>query len=147
MAIANIYLTFNGNCEKAFRFYESVFGSELSIMRYKDAPSQQGMPSMDDRMGERILHSTLPLSKETSIMGSDTGPETHDLFQQGNNFSISLGTHSAEEARRIFQALSEDGDVIMPLGKTFWTELFGMVTDKFGISWMVNLEARETGME
>ncbi len=141
MTTVNIYLNFNGNCEEAFNFYKSVFGGEFSyIGKFKDMPAQEGMP-VSKEMEDRIMHVSLPISKETMIMGSDTGGEWASSFQQGNNFSISINTNSKEEADRLFNRLSEGGKVTMPLDNTFWGDYFGMFTDKFGINWMVSFNA------
>jgi PhnB protein len=138
MALVNVYLTFNGNCEEAFTFYKSVFGGEFPyIGRFKDMP-----PSEDGKVSEadmnKIMHVSLPISKETMLMGSDTGGEWASSFTQGNNFSISVNADSKEEADKIFNALSAGGQVTMPLNNTFWGDYFGMLTDKFGINWMMS---------
>jgi PhnB protein len=143
MATVNIYLTFNGNCEEAFNFYKSVFGGEFPyIGRFKDMP-----PGEDAKLnpGEdnRIMHVSLPISKETMLMGSDTGGEWATGYLQGNNFSISITADSKEEAEKLFNGLSAGGKVTMPLAKTFWSECFGMFTDKFGISWMMSFDERK----
>ena len=143
MATVNIYLTFNGNCEEAFNFYRSVFGGEFPyIGRFKDMP-----PGEDSKLnpGEenRIMHVSLPISKETELMGSDTGGEWATDYKQGNNFTISITANSREEADKLFKGLSAGGTVTMPLGKTFWSECFGMFTDKFGISWMMSFDERK----
>ena len=147
MTTVNIYLNFNGNCEKAFNFYKSVFGGEFPyIGRFGDMPPQEGLPPMPKEMESRIMHVSLPISKETMLMGSDTGGEWAPSFQQGNNFSISITTDSKEEADRLFNGLSDGGKVTMPLSKTFWSEHFGMLTDKFGINWMVSLDSGQQNM-
>jgi PhnB protein len=138
MATLNIYLTFNGNCEEAFKFYQSVFGGEIPYMgRFKDMP-----PGEESKLnpGEenRIMHVSLPISKETMLMGSDTGGEWASGYTQGNNFSISITAESREEAEKLFNGLSNGGMVTMPLNKTFWADSFGMLTDKFGINWMMS---------
>jgi PhnB protein len=139
MTVVNTYLNFNGNCEEAFNFYRSVFGGEFSyIGRFKDMPPQEGMPPLSAEMGNKIMHVSLPVSKETMLMGSDTGGEWAPSFQQGNNFSVSIGTDNKEEADRLFKGLSEGGKVTMPLSDTFWGDYFGMFTDRFGINWMVS---------
>ena len=143
MTTVNIYLNFNGNCEEAFLFYKSVFGSEFSYLgRFKDMPPQEGMPPLPKGMENMIMHVGLPISKETMIMGSDTGGEWAPAFHQGNNFSISITTDSKEEADRLFYGLSEDGQIIMPLNVTFWGDYYGMFTDKFGVSWMVSYNTK-----
>ncbi len=138
MATVNVYLSFNGTCEAAFDFYKSVFGGEFNyIGRFKDMPSSdQPIP---DSVKDKIMHVGLPISKETMLLGCDM-PEsmTGQKFIAGNNFSICINTTSVEESQRIFNALSADGIITMPLEKTFWSPLFGMVTDKFGINWMVD---------
>lgn len=138
MTTVNIYLTFNGSCEEAFNFYKSVFGGEFSYLgRFKDMPDGVGKPVLQEDL-EKIMHVGLPISKETIIMGSDTGGEWSSSFSQGNNFSVSITTDSKENADKFFNGLSAGGQVTMSLNKTFWGEYFGMFTDKFGINWMVS---------
>ena len=139
MAELNVYLTFDGDCEAAFNFYHSVFGGQIPhIGRFGEMPPQEGMPPLSDEVKNRIMHVSLPISKETVLMGSDTMPGMP--FTKGNNFSLSVNAHSREEAEKLFNALSEGGTVTMPLADTFWGAYFGMWTDKFGINWMVNYD-------
>ncbi|MBE0639014.1 MAG: VOC family protein [Bacteroidales bacterium] len=138
MTTINPYLTFNGNCEEAFNFYKSVFGGEFPyIGRFKDMPA--GSPVPDD-MKEKIMHVSLPISKETTLMGSDASETFGQTANFGDNISLSVNTDSEEEATSLFAALSEGGRITMPLEKTFWNALFGMCTDQFGINWMVNYD-------
>lgn len=144
MTKVNTYITFDGNCEDAFIFYKSVLGGEFSyIGRFKEMPPHEGMPPMTAEEGEKIMHVSLPVSKETILSGSDTVGEWCAYLIKGNNFSVSIGTDSREEADRIFNGLSEDGKVTMPMDKTFWVPYFGMFTDKFGINWMVSFEEQQ----
>jgi PhnB protein len=144
MASVNVYLNFYGNCEEAFTFYKSIFGGEYPyIGRFKDMPPQEGMPAMPEEMGNRIMHVSLPISKETMIMGSDTGGEWAANYKQGNNFAISINASSKEEADRLFNGLSQGGQVTMPLNNTFWGDYFGMFTDKFGINWMMSYNEQQ----
>jgi PhnB protein len=144
MTTVNIYLNFKGNCEEAFNFYKSVFGGDFPyIGRFKDMPPQEGMPALSKEMETMIMHVSLPISKETMLMGSDTGGEWAPGYQQGNNFSISINTDSKEEADRLFKGLSSGGKVTMPQGDTFWGDYFGMFTDKFGINWMVSYNKQQ----
>lgn len=137
MATVNPYLNFGGNCEEAFNFYQSVFGGEFaSKMRFKDMPSEH--PTAESE-GEKIVHVSLPIGQGTILMGSDR-PEAMGPGTIGNNFSISINTESEEEATKLFNRLSADGQVTMPLEKAFWGAYFGMLTDKFGIQWMVNYD-------
>ncbi|MBS2211329.1 VOC family protein [Carboxylicivirga mesophila] len=138
MATINPYVNFNGSCEDAFNFYRNVFGGDFEYVgRYKDMPSEKPISEAD---ANKIMHISLRISKETVLMGSDT----HEAFGQpcvpGTNISISVNTDSEKEAENIFNSLSADGQIIMPLGKTFWGSYFGMFTDKFGINWMVSYD-------
>lgn len=147
MAELNVYLTFDGECEEAFKFYQSVLGGEIPYMgRFGDMPEEEGMPPLPDEAKNRIMHVSLPISKETVLMGSDSMPGVHQI-NKGNNFSLSLNAHSREEAERLFNGLSEGGTVTMPLADTFWGAYFGMWTDKFGINWMVNYDDPEKKIE
>lgn len=138
MTTVNIYLNYNGTCEEAFNFYKSVFGGEFGyIGRFKDMPSEGG-PKVDPSEGDRIMHVSLPISKETMLMGSDTGAAWASNFSQGTNYSISINTDAKGEADRLFNGLSSGGKVTMPMNNTFWGDYFGMFTDKFGVHWMVS---------
>lgn len=140
MTTVNTYLTFDGNCEEAFLFYQSVFGGEFPyIGKFGEMPPQEGMPPLSEEDKNRILHISLPISSETMIMGSDIMSGMQKL-NVGNNFSLSLDVDSKEEANKLFGKLSVGGTVTMPLEDTFWGAYFGMWTDKFGINWMVNYD-------
>ncbi len=143
MTTVNIYLNFNGNCEEAFLFYKSVFGGEFPYVgRYNDMPPQEGMPSPSQEMSEKIMHISLPISKETQLMGSDMIGDCSSESKQ-NNFSIAIAIDSKSEADRLFSELSKGGKITMPMNTTFWGAYFGMLTDKFGINWMVNFDTKE----
>ena len=137
MATTNTYLNFKGNCEEAFNFYKSVFGGEFNyIGKFGDMPPQEGQ-TMSEEEANKIMHVSLPIG--TSIlMGSDTGGEWAPTFIQGNNFSISIGAESKEEADRLYEGLSDGGKATMPMADTFWGDYFGMFEDKFGINWMIS---------
>jgi PhnB protein len=145
MTVVNPYLTFNGNCEEAFHFYKSVFGGEFPyIGRYKDMPpmeAEKGCPPSEEN---KIMHVSLPISKETVLMGSDSSDAFGHAKVAGNNFSISISTDTKKEADRMFKMLCEDGKMTMSMTDTFWGAYFGMCTDKFGIQWMVNVDQQET---
>lgn len=139
MAVANVYLIFNGNCEDAFNFYRSVLGGEFTYMgRFKEMSPTEGGRSMPEADANKIMHVSLPISKETTLMGSDTGGEWASDFRQGNNFSISLTAASKDEADKLFNGLSGGGMVKMPMNQTFWGDYFGMFEDKFGVNWMIS---------
>lgn len=144
MAIVNVYLTFTGNCEEAFNFYRSVFNREfLSVNRFGEIPPSEEMPPIPDDVKQKIMHISLPISEETVLMGSDAVESMSPPITVGNNFSVSIQTEDADEAKRLFNGLAEGGNVTMPLEKVFWAELFGMVTDRYGINWMVNCGSPE----
>ncbi|MFN0276113.1 MAG: VOC family protein, partial [Chitinophagales bacterium] len=116
MAIANVYLTFNGNCEEAFNFYRSVFGGDFDYLgRFNEMPAGEEGAKMSPEDGEKIMHVSLRLSRETALMGSDTGGEWAKDYKQGNNFSISLNTTSKEEADTLFNKLATGGQATMPM--------------------------------
>ncbi len=141
MASVNVYLTFNGNCREAFDFYKSVFGGEYPyIGTFGEMPPSAEGGEMSEEDKNKIMHVSLPISKETILMGSDTGGEWASHFKAGNNFSISINAESKEEADTLFAGLSAGGTVTMPMADTFWGAYFGMFTDKFGINWMVNYD-------
>lgn len=138
MKTANIYLIFDGQCEEAFNFYREVLGGEFAgISRYKDAPAEAKKP-VSPAYSERIMHIALPVSNETMLMGGDGGEGWTDKHITGNNFSVSISTDSKESADEIFKGLSKGGKVNIPMTSTFWGDYFGMLTDKFGINWMMS---------
>jgi len=130
----NPYLTFNGQCEAAFKFYEKCLGGKIEAMlTHEGTPAEQHVPS---EWRKKILHARLTVGDEV-LMGSDAPPER---YEQPQGFSVSLNNNDPAEAERIFRALSENGRVQMPLQQTFWASRFGMLVDRFGIPWMVNCE-------
>lgn len=142
MTTVNIYMTFDGNCREAFDFYKSVFGGEFAyIGTFADMPPREGMPPVPESEKDRIMHVSLPVSKETALMGSDSSEIFEHATVVGDNISVSVTTNSMEEAERIFVGLSTGGKIIMPLEKTFWGAYYGILRDKFDINWMVNAEA------
>ncbi|OXA99319.1 VOC family protein [Flavobacterium oncorhynchi] len=141
MTTVNPYLVFNGNCEEAFLHYKSVFGGEFPyIGKFKDMPAAEdgGCTQVSEKEANRIMHVSLPIGN-TILMGSDSTEQSGDVAF-GGNFSVSVNVESTEEADRIFNGLSEGGNVFMPMDKTFWGAYFGMFTDRFGINWMVNFD-------
>lgn len=137
MASLNPYLNFNGKTEEAFNFYKSVFGGEFaSVQRIADTPFAKEMPT-DER--NRIMHISLPIGN-TVLMGSDILESQGHKLAVGNNCHININASNRAEADKIFKGLSANGNVTMPLADAFWGAYFGMVTDKFGVQWMVNCE-------
>ncbi|MBJ8421938.1 VOC family protein [Acinetobacter bereziniae] len=142
----NHYLNFEGQTEAAFNFYKSVFGGDFSFLkRYSELPDVQ-VPEQEKNY---ILHISLPINDFTVLMGSDTTEQfcapNSAPFSKGTNhyISINLEAHEADEAQRLFTALSANGQIEMALDKTFWGALYGAFTDQFGIRWMVNCQLNE----
>lgn len=141
MKSINPYLNFKGNTEEAFNFYKEAFGGEFALMRYKDAPEKEKM-SMSESDQEKVLHVSLSVGKMNMLMASDV-PEAMGELTIGNNFAIYIEAESKEEVDSLFGKLSQGGKVQMPLSDTFWGAYFGMLTDKFGIQWMIGYEYKK----
>ena len=137
MTKLNIYLNFAGNTEEAFSFYKSVFGGEFSaVVRFKDMPMEGvKIPKEDEN---KIMHISLPISKENVLMASDALTSLGQKITQGNNTYISIHPESKEEEDRIFKALSAGGKMEMPIANQPWGDYYGSFRDKFGMQWMVN---------
>ena len=130
----NPYLTFNGQCETAFKFYEQCLGGKIAFMiKHKGSPIENQVPA---EWGDKILHARLTIGDEV-LMGSDAPP---DRFEKPKGFSVALQIKDPAEAERVFNALATGGVVQMPIQQTFWATRFGMVADQFGIPWMINCE-------
>jgi PhnB protein len=131
------YLFFGGRCEEAIAFYEKAIGAKVvMLMRYKDAPEQPPEGTLPPGNADKIMHAAFHLG-ESLIMASDgCGGADEPKF---GGFALSLTAPTEAEAQRVFTALTEGGTVTMPLGQTFWSPCFGIVTDKFGINWMVTI--------
>ena len=129
------YLSFNGQCESAFKFYEQCLGARLGeLFRYAGSPMANEVPAS---WQDKIMHGSLTVGDQV-VMGGDVAP---DRYEQPKGFSLSLQISSTTDAERVFRELAEDGRVVMPLEKTFWADRFGMVVDRFGIPWLINCEA------
>ena len=130
----NPYLSFKGDCEAAFTFYQRCFGGQPgSIFRYTGSPMAAQAPP---GWGDKVMHGNVTVG-DLVLMGADVGPES---YEAPKGFSLSIALKSTSEAERIFRELSTDGTIVMPLEKTFWAERFGMVIDRFGIPWLINCE-------
>jgi PhnB protein len=128
----NPYLSFNGQCEAAFKFYEQTLGGKIvMMMTYGDSPLAEKTPPA---LRNQILHATFALDDQV-LAGADSPPGN---YQQPQGFSVALSISDTAEADRIFATLAENGTVQTPLQETFWAQRFGMVVDQFGIPWMIN---------
>ncbi len=137
MTTLNPYLHFGDNCEAAFAFYHGVFGGEAPrISRFNEMPNAENMSANE---GELVMHAELSIGQGSVLMGSDR-PAAMGENIVGNNFAVSIHPESEEEAKRLFDGLAAGGKVMMPLNQTYWGATFGMLTDKFGVQWMVHLQ-------
>ena len=128
----NPCLTFNGQCEAAFKFYEQCLGGNIqTMMTWGDSPMADQVPA---EWRDRIIHATLIVG-ETTLMGGDAPSER---YEEPRGFSVTIQIDDPAEGELVFAALSEAGTVTMPIQQTFWAARFGMCVDRFGIPWMVN---------
>ena len=132
----NPYLGFQDNAREAMEFYKTVFGGKLDLNTFKENNSSQD-PSEDDK----IMHSMLEADNGITFMASDT-PKGME-YKPGTNYSMSLSGDNEAELRGYFEKLSVGGTVTMPLEKAPWGDTFGMVNDKFGVQWLVNITAQK----
>ena len=131
------YLSFNGQCEAAFRLYEQCLGGEIGpVFRYAGSPMANDAPP---GWGEKIMHGSITVGGQV-VMGADVTP---DRYEEPKGISLSLQIAAVADAERIFRDLAQDGRVVMPLEKTFWAAGFGMLVDRFGIPWLINCEGEQ----
>jgi PhnB protein len=137
----NPYLSFNGQCEAAFKFYEQCLGGQLGkLFRYAGTPLADQVPA---DWQDKVMHGSVTVGEQV-LMGADVAP---DHYEEPKGFSLSLEITSMTEAERIFHELSQGGKVVVPLEKTFWAERFGVLVDRFGIQWLINCEGSEQPSE
>ena len=134
MMQVNPYLSFDGQCEAAFKLYERCFGGKIECMMTHD--SRPGEYPVAAEWQKKILHATLRVGDQV-LIGADAFP---DRYQKPQGFSVTLGLKDQAEAERIFKALAERGTVEMALQETFWAVRFGVLVDRFGIPWTINCE-------
>ena len=134
-----VYLFFAGRCEEAVEFYKKTVGAEvMMLMRFKDSPEPPQPGMIPPGSENKIMHTTMRIG-DSMVMASDGRCEGGATFQ---GFSLSLTVANEAEADRVFSALAEGGQVQMPPAKTFWSPRFGMLTDRFGVGWMVSVAAQ-----
>jgi PhnB protein len=130
------YVSFDGQCEAAFRLYEQCLGARRGpVFRYGGSPMADQAPA---GWQDKIMHGSVTIG-DLVLMGADIVP---DKYEAPKGFSLSIQITSPSEAERIFRELARDGKVVMPLEKTFWAERFGMVVDRFGVPWLINCEGQ-----
>jgi PhnB protein len=133
----NPYLSFDGQCEAAFTFYARVMGGQVgTIFRYAGTPLTHQVPA---DWHDKVMHGSVTVGG-MELMGADVAP---DGYQAPKGFSLSINLTDSSEAERIFQELGAGGQIVMPLEKTFWADRFGMVVDRFGMSWTINCGSSE----
>ncbi len=128
------YLFFDGRCEEAIEFYEKVLGADVTmLMRFKDSPEPHQPGMIPPGSEEKVMHASIRIG-ESTVLASDGRCHGKPKFE---GFALSLTVKDDVEADRLFKALGDGGQVQMPLAKTFFSSRFGMVADRFGVSWMV----------
>ncbi len=138
MASANPYLNFSGNCLEAFELYKSVLGGEFSsVTKFSEMSSDATSDQPHEPAPDGIMHISLPIG-DSILMGSDVPPGMGTVTA-GNTCYVCLSPDSPAEAKRIFDGLSDDGEIEMPFDRQFWGDYFGSFTDKYGIRWMVDV--------
>jgi PhnB protein len=132
----NPYLSFQDNARQAMEFYQTVFGGKLTMGTFKEFDASQ-----DSSEDNKIMHAMLEVDNGMTIMAADT-PGCME-YKAGTNYSMSLSGDNEAELKAYFEKLSIGGNVTMPLGKAIWGDTFGMLTDKFGVSWLVNIAGQK----
>lgn len=139
-AVLSAYVAFRGDCEAAFKCYEEVLDAKPGlIFRYADSPMADVVP---DGWEIKVMHGSITIGTQV-LEGADVPPER---YEEPKGFSLSLNVQSAREAERLFRQLSEGGRIVYPIEKTFWSERFGMVIDRFGVPWMINCEGSSSAI-
>jgi len=134
--IVQPYLFFGGRCEEALEFYRNAIGAQVDmLMRYKDSPEPMPPDRLPPGFESKVMHASFHIGT-TALMASDGCEESAGF----GGFSLSLTLATEADADRVFTALADGGEVTMPLGKTFWSPRFGMLTDRFGLGWMISVE-------
>ena len=131
---ASAHLSFSGQCEEAFHYYEKHLGGKITrLARYEGSPAENMMPA---GMGQKVIHAQLTIG-DSSIMGADSPP---DHYKEAHGIALTLAADTPDEAVRMFGALADGGSIQMPMDKTFFAKKFGMLRDRFGIPWMIICE-------
>ncbi len=126
-----IHLQFTGQCREAFEFYQSLLGGSLEVLTYTESPASQDVPT---EWQDKVIHATLVVNNMV-LAGVDL---YSDQYEPPGGFQLILQLDDEEESNRLFEALAEGGEVLMPVQKTFWSPCYGMLKDRFGMPWEVN---------
>jgi PhnB protein len=131
------YISFKGNCQEAMKFYQEKLGAELIFSQtWGESPMAEHAPGN----GDKIMHCSIKIGDSVIMACDNVCGEGENATTIGNNISLALGTKDVADAERRFEAMSDGAKIVMPMQETFWAERFGMLTDKFGISWMFNCD-------
>ncbi len=141
------YLNFDGNCAEAFAFYARTFGGTIVYQgTFGEMPPMPDMPPLSEEAKKRIMHAQLQI-KSGLLMGSDALPGNDEAcgggYQPPQGMWVSVQAEDVAQGQKFFDALAQGGEVVMPYAETFWSKGFGMVKDRFGIPWMVNIPGEE----
>lgn len=144
MKSINPYLNFQGNTEEAFLFYKKVFGGNFpgGIRRFNDTDMGE---KLSDEEQQKVMHVGLPMGNQNYLMATDALESLGQKVTFGNNFYIAIDAESKEEADKLFEGLSENGKIEMPMDDQFWGDYFGSLIDQFGVQWMVIYSPPKTG--
>jgi PhnB protein len=133
------YLMMSGRCTEALAFYQQAIDAKTTmVMHFDESPDQNHPMPLPPDWGQKIMHSSMTVGNTTVMMSDGMSTELKDL----SGVTLSITADNEAQAKKMFDALSVGGKVFMPLGKTFWSPCFGMVSDKFGVSWMVGLDGQ-----
>lgn len=137
MPSINPYLNFQGNAEEAFKFYQAVFGGDFigGISRFRDSPESGELPKNEQI---KVMHIALPFGENNMIMATDALESMDQKVNPGNNVYLCISADSKKQADNYFNGLSDGGEIEMKMQDMFWGDYFGMLTDKFGIKWMLS---------
>jgi PhnB protein len=128
------HVTFKDNCREAFSFYADTFGGKVAFsMTYGESPLADKVPP---ELRDKVIHARLDFGGQY-LLGCDV---PHERYQPPQGFDVAIGVEKAADAERLFSALARGGTVTMPMQETFWSQRFGMCTDRFGVPWMINCE-------
>ena len=142
MTKLNCYLNFQDNAEQAFNFYKSVFGGEFTTaMRFKEVAEFPGKEKLSEADLNKMMHISLPIG-DNMLMATDMLESQGQKLKTGNDVTLSVHPDSKKEADRLYNELSSGGKAHMPMADMFWGDYWGMLTDKFGVNWMVNYSTR-----
>lgn len=139
MISLNSYLVFNGNCKEAFDFYKTIFRAEYEHISTFGEMQQEDSEPLNQEDAHKIMHVVLPIKNHFIMMGSDTHEKSRKVAF-GDNVSLSINCESKDEATYFYESLSKNGKQTMPIADTFWGAYFGILTDAFGVHWMINFD-------